>query len=141
MPRRVVGGDPHHAPDGPAQIADLLAVELQDGGHRASAVGDRLLHEEPALADEMEGVFERKGLRHHQGRVLADAMSRQPLGVAADGAEVARLGDLEREQRRLQDRRMAQIVGRAFPHRSPQRELQHLVGALEQRRAVRAGGG
>src|SRR5262249_41148599 len=35
----------------------------------------------------------------------------------------------------------AQIVGRAFPHRPPQREFQHFVGPLEQRRAVRAGGG
>src|SRR5262249_60964781 len=67
--RRVVGGDSHHAPDGPAQIADLLAVELQHSGHCADAVRDRLLHEEAALADEVEGILEREGLDRKSTRL------------------------------------------------------------------------
>src|SRR5713101_2890543 len=49
-----------------AQPADLRAVQPQHGGHRADAVGHGFLHEEAALADQVQRFLEGQRIRHHQ---------------------------------------------------------------------------
>ena len=132
LPRRVHVGHAHHLAlrSFRAGLLGRGQLEAEERRHGARAHGDGLLHELAAPADEPHGIDETDGSRHHEGRVLAQAVTGGQVGLNAALLEGGGRGHAGREDGRLGIGRELEGVRRPLEAEAGEGKAQGLVGLL-----------
>ena len=112
-------------------VLDHLVVEPEDRGHRAGLLARRLGHREAALAHELDRLLERHRVGGRERCELADRVADDVVGLDAARAQRREHGEAGRDERRLLDLGLDQLLDRRLEAEPAQVEAGRLAPALE----------
>ena len=97
-----------------ASVRNHGGRQTHDGGHRAYARGNGVLHISSALAHQLHGIRKLQGTRSHESRILAEAVPGHEIGGQALLHQHAKYGNGASQNRRLSVGRQLEFFFGAF---------------------------